>query len=343
MTKMKMLAAVCSLFLLAACSDQADVKPSSGEVKEGANGEAMNYTAPFTGELVQEEVNQRPLLVTINNHPDARPQSGLGSADVVYEMLAEGDITRLLALYQTEIPDSIGPVRSARSYFIDLAKGLDAFYIAHGYSPEAKQMLENRVVDHINGMKYDGTFFKRSKTRVAPHNSYFDAENLQKASEQVDASLLYNKKVLYSFYEQNAEVQPGMTANDIEVHYNSNVLFNSTYHYDQSSKTYTRSSANAVTTDYLTNEPITLSNVLFFEMKHRVIDSEGRKDINMTSGGKAYIAQQGMVREVRWENKDGLLVAVEEDGTEAKLVPGQSWIHFIPASPGLDQIVTYSE
>ncbi len=58
-------------------------------------------------------------------------------------MLAEGDVTRLLALYQSEIPANIGPIRSARSYFIDIAKGLDAFYIAHGYSPEAKTMLTN--------------------------------------------------------------------------------------------------------------------------------------------------------------------------------------------------------
>src|SRR5690606_25562598 len=101
-----------------------------------------------------------------NNHPNARPQSGLASADVVYEMLAEGDVTRFLALYQSEIPDNIGPIRSARSYFIELAKGLDAFYIAHGFSPEAQSMLRNNVVDNINGMYYDGSIFKRSRDRV---------------------------------------------------------------------------------------------------------------------------------------------------------------------------------
>ncbi|CAM5214030.1 hypothetical protein UACE39S_04412 [Ureibacillus acetophenoni] len=72
------------------------------------------------------EANMRPIIATINNHPAARPQSGLGSADVVYEMLAEGDVTRFLALYQSELPEKIGPVRSARDYFIEIALGLDA-------------------------------------------------------------------------------------------------------------------------------------------------------------------------------------------------------------------------
>ena len=77
----------------------------------------------------------------VNNHPKARPQSGLHKADIVYEILAEGDVTRFLPYFQSEKPENIGPVRSARDYYIDLAKGLNALYIAHGYSPEAKKCL----------------------------------------------------------------------------------------------------------------------------------------------------------------------------------------------------------
>ena len=87
-------------------------------------------------------------------------------------------MTRLLALFQSELPEEIGPIRSARDYFVHIAKGLDAFYVAHGYSPDAKQLLENRVVDNVNGMQYDGTLFKRSKDRKAPHNSYISEENM---------------------------------------------------------------------------------------------------------------------------------------------------------------------
>ncbi len=79
------------------------------------------------------------------------------------------------------------------------------------------------------------------------------------------------------------------------------------YTYDPETQTYARTSANTLTTDELTNEPIKLSNVLFFEMAHRIIDNEGRRDIRYNFWRKAYVFQAGHVREVKWENRDGLL------------------------------------
>lgn len=303
--------------------------------------EEVYYITPFTGEKVSEEVTMRPVVATINNHPDARPQSGIASADIVYEMLAEGDVTRFLALFQSEIPSNIGPIRSARSYFIDVAKGLDAFYIAHGYSPEAHTMLKNKVVDNINGMHYDGSIFKRSKDRVAPHNSYISGENVEVAAEKVGASLLYNNKVSYNFLEEEDIVNTGLDANEVNVNYSSNKRFNSSYEYNPESKTYIRKSAGVQTVDYITGDPVELSNILVFEMTHTVIDREGRRDIDITSGGAAYVFQEGNMRQVLWENDNGLLKAVEVDGTEVKLVPGKTWIHFVPTNPGIDTIVTY--
>ena len=346
MVKKRMLFIMCSALLLGACSkdEESPVTSTSAEPEEVEEVvEEVLYTTPFTGEKVAEESLLRPILFTINNHPNARPQSGIAYADVVYEMLAEGDVTRLLALYQSQIPTNVGPIRSARSYFIDIAKGLDAFYVAHGYSPEAKTMLTNGTVDNINGMNYDGTLFKRSSERRAPHNSYMPGENVEAAAEKVGASLLYEEKVSFSFYEEQDSVKIGMTANEVKMNYNNVGSFNSVYTYDSETQTYARTSANTLTTDELTGEPVKLSNVLFFEMTHRIIDNEGRRDIDITSGGKAYVAQQGMLREVSWENRDGLLVAIEDDGSEVPLVPGQTWIHFVPTSPGLATSVTYSE
>ncbi len=340
-----MLFALCSILLLTACNDEKDkaVQDERDDVEEAGVAEKLPYTTPFTGEAVAEEPVLRPILVTVNNHPDARPQSGIAYADVVYEMLAEGDVTRFLALYQSQLPSNIGPVRSARSYFIDIAEGLDAFYIAHGYSPEAKSMLSSGVVDNINGMQYDGTLFKRSSERKAPHNSYIEGGDITAAAEKVGASLVYQKKISYSFYEEQDSVKIGLDANQVAMNYGKNTTFNSVYTYHKESNTYGRQSANKDTVDYLTGEPVALSNVLFFEMAHRTIDREGRREIDITSGGKAYVVQQGMLREVNWKNRDGLLVAVEDDGSDVKLVAGQTWIHFVPTSPGLASSVTYSE
>jgi len=339
-------ALACTCFLVG-CSEKEEVvkeesNTSEEEIIPVTEEVLLPFVTPFTGESVADEVTQRPIIATINNHPDARPQSGIASADVIYEMLAEGDVTRLLALYQSEIPEKIGPIRSARDYFIELAAGLNAFYIAHGYSPEAQSLLANNVVDNVNGMQYDGILFERSSDRVAPHNSYFPGENIKVAAERVSASLLYQKKVSYTYYKEDESVKLGTEAESIAMTYSRNDSFNSQYTYDKNSNTYTRQSGNAVTIDYLTDEPIALSNVLFFEMNHSIIDSEGRREIDLTSGGTAYVFQQGIMREVRWENIDGVLKAVEEDGSEVKLVPGKTWVHFVPTHPGITASVKYS-
>lgn len=336
---------VCSA-LLVGCGDNEEVVEETIESNEEVTPTeeaVLTFVTPFTGERVKDEVTMRPIIVTINNHPKARPQSGIAEADVIYEMLAEGDVTRFLALYQSDIPEEIGPVRSARDYFVEIADGLDAFYIAHGYSPDAQKMLMSGEVDNINGMQYDGTLFTRSSDRVAPHNSYFSGDQIEVAADKVSASLLYQKKVYYTFYEEDESVKMGEEANSVTVNYSKNESFNSIYTYDVHSNAYLRQSGNIETTDSVTNEPIALSNVLFFEMNHSIIDSEGRRDIDITSGGTAYLFQEGIMREVRWENVDGVLKAVELDGSETKLVPGQTWIHFIPTNPGIATSVTYSK
>jgi hypothetical protein len=352
MKKMILTTIVLSAAIIAGCTDkedqveevQANVQEQEGfSAEDVVEEQVLPYVTPFTGERVEEEVSTRPILVTINNHPLARPQSGLAQADVVYEMLAEGDVTRFLALYQSELPDSIGPIRSARDYFIDIAKGLDAFYIAHGYSPDAKSMLDKKVVQHMNGMQYDGIYFKRSSERKAPHNSYTTGESIGLGAEKVGASLLYQKKVSYPFYEVEDSVKIGVQANEVAIQYSNGGKFNSHYVYDAEKNRYTRFSANIRTEDYVTKQPIELANVLFFEMPHRVIDNEGRRDITLEGGGNAYLFQAGIMREVKWTNEDGLLIAIEEDGTEVKLVPGKTWIHFVPTSPGIATSVTYLE
>lgn len=297
------------------------------------------FTAPLTGEALQQEVTQRPIIVTINNHPVARPQSGLAAADMIYEMLAEGDVTRFLAIYQSELPQNVGPVRSARSYFIDIAKGYDAFYVAHGYSPEAKSMLENHVVDNINGMAHDGTLFKRSNDRVAPHNSYISFENILKGAEMVDASMNYSKKVLQAFYESDERGKIGIETSQVDIYYGNSNDFHNSYVYDHQSNQYKRQSAGVDTIDMLTGETLSLSNVLFFEMNHRTLDNVGRQAVDLTSGGNAYVFQNGYLREVKWANVDGIPMAVEQSGEPVKLVPGKSWIHFVPTSPGLQAMV----
>ena len=343
-----------SLFVLTGCKDDEKVvedengqpgqQVEAEEVEEIEEVENTPYKYPLTGVGVVDEPTTRPIAVTINNHPDARPQSGISKADIVYEMLVEGDATRLLAIFQSSVPETIGPVRSARDYFIQLAKGYDALYIAHGYSPDAHQLLNSGFVDHFNGMQHDGTYFYRSKNRKAPHNSYITAENISRAAEKLNISLKNEKNLDLTFYANEDNVKMGNEAKKIHMNYFSqNSSYSSIYTYDAESKKYFKSSPQGKTIDELVDEQVAISNVLFFETAHQVIDTEGRRDITLTGGGTAYVFQHGQMREVKWKNDNGLIYAVEQDGSKVPLVPGNTWIHFVPSSPGLSVSVSYSE
>ena len=338
------------LLIVAGCSKDKEEKVDAEEpiITDGKSEEnspdeevVLPYAAPFSGERSEEEFTNRPVLVTVNNHPKARPQSGLASADIVYEMVAEGNITRLLALYQSELPSQIGPVRSARDYFVNIAKGLDAFYVAHGYSPDAKLMLRNGEVDHINGMQYDGSLFIRSNDRVAPHNSYITGEHVLEGMEKEGARTTIEKVPSLDFYSSAKDVPLSDLASIIEVRYGSSEDFHHMYSYDTLTQQYNRTSGGEITLDSESQEEISLANVMFFEVVHQTIDNKGRQQLDLTSGGKGYLFQAGVMKEIEWQQLNGVLVPMV-NGQPAKLVPGKSWIHLVKTDPGLDQMVTFT-
>lgn len=328
--------AICML-LLGACSQKEPVK----EEGPAAEPQQTSYSAPFTGELLPEKQTNRPVLATINNHPLARPQSGIAQADIVYEFLAEGNMTRLAALFQSEMPDQIGPIRSARDYFIYLADGMDAFYIAHGYSPDALDLLRSGTVDHVNGMQHDGTLFLRSRERRAPHNSYISKDNVEKAFDQTGAAGSISKVPQFSFLNPEESDKIGDMASSAVVSYSSNPNFISTYHYDPEKNRYYRSVNGIETVDTFNERRVELANILVMEMNHRTIDQEGRLAIDLQSGGKARLFHNGITREIEWENIDGFLTPLE-NGLPVKLTAGKTWVHIMPSDPGIETSVSFT-
>lgn len=332
------------ILLLTACSKKAPEKESQEpEVKEPEQSEqaqekTYDFHFPLTGIGTDVEPNRRAVAVTINNHPAARPQTGLSQADIVYELLAEGNVTRFLAVFQSEAPENIGPVRSAREYFIELAQGYKALFIAHGYSPEAEKTLASGVIDHLNGMKYDGTLFKRSSDRKAPHNSYITFANIEKGAEDNGFSMT-NPPASMDFYkEKELEGINGNGADQIKVVYGNNSQFTAEYKYDTQSSRYSRFSDGEQTVEYKSGAPVLVDNLLVIETEHKVLDSSGRRFIDLKSGGKAYLFQKGIMKEIEWRNSDGIITPYE-DGNPAKLVPGKTWVNVVPS---LD-VVSYEQ
>jgi hypothetical protein len=336
-----------SILLVSACSKKGkaeDTVPEPEDIVADGTIEEVSvelFPSPFTGVMLEEVNTRRPVLATINNHPQARPQSGISDADIIYELAAEGSVTRLLALFQSELPAEIGPIRSARDYFIHIAKGLDAFYVAHGYSPDAQQLLKNGAVDNVNGMQYDGTLFWRSKERRAPHNSYISGDNIVAAEEKTNSSMEISLIPPFAFHESVEDAKMGDSVSSITVKYSSDPNFTSVYAYDAEKGTYERTVNGYVTIDKANDKQLELSNILVFEAAHRTIDSVGRQAVDIESGGKAMLFQAGIAKEIEWENRDGILMPIE-NGLPAKLVPGQTWIHVVPSNPGMTTAVTFT-
>lgn len=283
---------------------------------------------PLTGERTDQVTDDRILSVMVNNHPKARPQSGLSQADIVYEVLAEGQITRFLALFQSDIPDTIGPVRSARPYYFQIADGYDAVYTYHGASTAINQKVANSGIDYLDGALYDnnGWLFDRSTDRVAPHNSYLLTEGLAQAMERKSYETTKEVEALPFDESQNLA---GTPVNEVAISYGANT--NVRFTYDQEEGQFLRSSDGEPTMDRSNDERVSVDNVWIIEADHRIIDDVGRRDIDLTSGGDGYLLQDGKMKEVQWKNVEGRLLPFKNNEPLA-FTPGQTWVNIIPGN-----------
>ncbi|WP_163581725.1 DUF3048 domain-containing protein [Gracilibacillus saliphilus] len=295
--------------------------------------EKPEHIYPLTGLEAEEDVTDRLIAVMVNNHPKARPQTGLSQADIVFEILAEGNVTRFMALYHSHMPVRVGPVRSARPYYFNLANNYNALYVYHGAADHIENMVQSGAVQGLNGMYYDNdkVLFERSTDRNPPHNSYTLFDGIYQRAEEKGFSIDAEYQPMTFLEDEPVE---GEVATDISFSYGNNSV---RYKYDETTEKYLRYSDGVQTVEYADSSPIQLDNVLIMETAHQVIDDEGRREIDFNSGGKALLLQQGKVQDVQWERNDGRIIPTK-DGEPVPFVPGQTWINVIPTSPGIDGV-----
>ncbi|MBC7961012.1 MAG: DUF3048 domain-containing protein, partial [Vallitaleaceae bacterium] len=148
-------------------------------------GQAIN---PLTGLYISEEAaKRRPIGIMINNLKDALPQSGIAQADIIFETMVEGAICRLFAVFQDFDSTKIGPIRSARHYFLDFAFDYDALYVHYGQSPQAQAAIVQLQAPAMNGLSYlDTIMCFQDPERVRPHSTYTSFDGLMAAWDEVD-------------------------------------------------------------------------------------------------------------------------------------------------------------
>lgn len=355
MKKIFMLFVLITFMLVAGCSNTSkDARDHDKIESEKPNkefverGESENIEAsleqiyPLTGIATDEETNQRIVSVMINNHPAARPQSGLSQADIVFEVLAEWNITRFMALFQSEEPETVGPVRSAREYYFELANGYDALYVFHGAAGFVKNMIVERGYDYLDGALFDNdqNLFKRESFRKAPHNSYLLFGAVEEVAKSEGYDIISNIKPL-PFIDEDAVIE-GEDANHITITYPGRSVDDTVeYKYQEKEENYTRFDRQTQTVELNTEVPIEVENLFIVETAHEVIDDAGRRAVDLESGGPALLMQKGKVQEVEWMNRDGQIIPVQ-GGEPVGFVKGKTWINVVPSNPGMGQIAKMS-
>jgi len=288
--------------------------------------------APLTGLPVSGDSGGRAFLFTVENSPAARPQSGLEQADLVYEVLAEGEITRFLAVYQSEHPQVIGPVRSMRPYFAEIGVGLDAVLVHAGWSQDGMNMMVKLKADHMDGVYADGAVFWRFKDRKAPHNLYTSWEKVQQGFARHKFRAAWKNPGLL-FAEAGEETTGGSDsaawgpAGSVTIPYLMG--YKVSYEYDAEAGVYKRFMDDKPHEDKESGKQLTAANVIVMEADHRVLDKAGRRAVDVNSSGNAVLIQQGRERKATWSRNDGV-IRVFADGKELPLIPGKTWVQIVP-------------
>jgi hypothetical protein len=288
----------------------------------------------LTGLMVSPSVNKLPITaIMIENSLAARPQSGLEQAGVVFEALAEGGITRFMALYQSATnPNYIGPIRSARPYFVQWALGFDADYVHVGGSPLALSDIQSWNVKDLNQFYY-GSYFTRIPSRVPPHNVYSSMSRLN-ALENVKG---YTSSNFTPWPRQKPMPLKTPTAANINLTL-SNYDYNPSYVYNPKTNTYERSEAGSPQIGTDTNKQINPSVVIAMitPETNGPLDSSGAyySVYSNIGSGQAYIFQNGGVQIGQWNkaSNNGPLTFTDASGNPIPFNPGQVWITAVVAN-----------
>jgi hypothetical protein len=337
------------VFLLAACGGD-----EAGTGKRGPGAEPEKpVLCPLTGLEAKEDIERPPLAVKIDNAPVARPQAGLESADIVYEELAEGGITRFLAIFQCAEADNLGPVRSARNVDPDILVQYAPVLFAHsGAAPAVLKKVESTrgVTDLRHGTH--GDVYRRERGRRAPSDLFTSGDDLRGVEDAEGikgpprTGLIFDKAVLEQpgTASPAAKGSPGAAspatpagAPGASVSFSYGTRDPVRYTYDEAGKKYVRFHGNAPHNSAGGGQ---LSAVNVVVLKVRVtpgqgVDASGSRspDISVVGEGEATVLIGGTSVTGKWR-RSGLsdqMTLTDSAGKELKLAPGNTWIHLLPS------------
>ena len=277
--------------------------------------------------------NDRPIAVMIDNHNLAWPQAGLNQAYMVYEIIVEGGETRLMALFKGVDLEKIGPVRSARHYFIDYAMENDAIYVHFGQSPQAENDIKRYSIDDINGISEDGTTFWRVKDKYAPHNAVTNTEKLLQSAKNKKYKTTSTKESILNYVTDEVNLEEGQEAINVTIPHSD--LQKVQYTYDSENKVYKRFARNKAQTDWDTGEAKTTKNIIItFCDNYTLTDKEnkGRQGLKNIGTFDGYYITNGKAIKIQCEKTDREEQTIYKDmnGNEIQVNDGNTFVNICP-------------
>lgn len=309
------------------------------ENQETAVAEENNndvITAPIEEKTVQIfKGDDRPIAVMIDNHSDAWPQGGLQKAYMVYEIIAEGGETRLMALFKGGDVPKIGPVRSARHYFLDYAMENDAIYVHFGESPQADSDIKKFSINEIDGIAEDGTTFWRVKDKAAPHNAATSLAKLQESAKNKKYKMTSNKESVLNYVVDEVNLEEGQGAISVTIPHSQ--LQTVKYVYNEESKVYERYARGKKQTDWDSKEIVTTKNIIItFCDNYTLTDKEnkGRQGLKNIGTFDGYYITNGKAIKIKCVKnaRDEQTTYQDLEGNEINVNDGNTFVNICPTN-----------
>lgn len=306
------------------------------EKAKGKEAEEPNQTVqkPIKKvQIIDENSTSRPYAVMINNHHDAWPHAGLQDAYLTYEIIVEGGITRMMALFKDQDTTKIGSVRSSRHYFLDYALENDAIYAHIGWSPEAQADIAKLDVDNINGLYQDAFFRDKTLNKAYEHTAFTSISNLAADAKALGYQTSTSKGSLFRYQAEPLDLpnrENSKIANQIELKYSN--YHTTSYVYDQTNKVYLRSMGGKPHVDAVTGKQYTAKNIITYQVENYSIDDYGRQDIKNIGSGEGYYISEGYAIPITWKktSRTSRTIYQTMDGKELVLNDGNTFIQIQP-------------
>lgn len=305
--------------------------------------------------IVNEESNQRPIAVMIDNNIGNGRHAGLQESYINYEIIVEGGLTRIMAVFKDKDVSLIGPVRSSRHYFLDYALESDVIYAHYGWSTYAQNDIRTLGVNNINGL-YDDYPFWRDQSIAAPHNVFTSTEKLYDYAKQKNYNTTTtNWKLLnYTTDEVNlnepisttTQVNPEtgkkekvpvtreglLTANSVVIPYS--YYQTRSYTYDAERKVYLRYMNDTPHIDKVSGQQLYYKNVIIQQVTNSQLDSEGRQDLNTTGSGNGYYITNGYAVPIHWtkSSRSAKTIYKYSDGSKVQINDGNTFVQIMPTT-----------